>query len=215
MSDEQYNKLINKQLQESEEVYFADIENDKELVWDRIEVRLSERKAIPFWIYSAAAAVLLIMGLGFIFNLQLRYKNNEISKLQLQLKTQQSLLKRIQLPVYYAVNYTDTINKWHKNFIYSTVQTKDTIFYHDTITNLVNLTDTVFIKENEVKQIADNVIKEEKEFNDNKVITENQKLKKKARNRRFIILFGKPDNDSQEYSSTDYETQRLITLKSK
>jgi len=215
MNDEQYNKLIERQLRKNEDAYFADIERNKDLVWNRIEERMEKKKVIPLWIYFAAASVFLLFSIEFFFNKKIKFKDGEIYRLNVQIESQKKQIAKIKEPSYNTDNKQITIIKEHEQIVYLQKQSIDTIVLHDTITNLVIKNDTVFVQENNLEEIADNEIIKENNLAENKVITTDKGLPKKNKSRRFIFLFGKLNNNAQELNASSNETQSLITLRSK
>lgn len=211
MKNEQYNEFIQKQLDDNEERYFADIEHNKNAVWEKIEERLEKKKIIPLWFYSIAALILLLVGFGFIFYLQLERKDRQIFYLQSQLSMQQNELSRLKMSDNQVITKIDTVRVEHKAIVYVPVKMKEKIIEYDTITSVVKVTDTVFIKEQAPALLAEKENEKDAYLVDNNIVNVNELTKKKNRVRRFIFLFGRPKTERQP----DYESERLFTLKSK
>lgn len=211
MKNEQYNEFIQKQLDDNEERYFADIEHNKNAVWEKIEERLEKKKIIPLWFYSIAALILLLVGFGFIFYLQLERKDRQIFYLQSQLSMQQNELSRLKMSDNQVITKIDTVRVEHKAIVYVPVKMKEKIIEYDTITSVVKVTDTVFIKEQAPALLAEKENEKDAYLVDNNIVNVNELTKKKNRVRRFIFLFGRPKTDREQ----DHESERLFTLKSK
>jgi len=211
MKDKQYNDYIKQELQKHEEVYFAEIEHDKNAVWERIDEHLTKKKIIPLWFYTAAALILLLLGFGFIFYLQLERKDKQIFYLQAQLNEQQNEISRLKLSDNQIITKIDTVRVEHNAIVYVPVKMKEKIIEYDTITSIVKVMDTVFIKEKAPVLLAEKENEADAYLVDNNTVNVNELTKKKNRVRRFIFLFGRPKTEREP----DYESERLITLKSK
>jgi len=211
MNDELYKDFIQNQLNENEDSYFADIKHDKNLLWNRID----KNKIIPFWFYYAAATILLIIGMGFFFSIKMKYRDNEILKLQAQINWQNKKLSPNRQKSYNKIQIVDTLKIVNEKIVYQTKQMIDTIVLHDTLTDLVIKKDTIFIINNPVEQIADNEMKADNIAIKKSEMPINQVSHKKNREKRFIFLFGKPRNDAPIDATAENRTAGLITLKSK
>ena len=209
MKDEQYNKYIQDQVNKNEDLHFSDIRHDKNAVWERIEGRLEKKRAIPLWFYSAAATIILLVSMGFVFNQKLNSKNIEIAQLKAQLEVQQNQLAKIETKMSQPLKQIDTVEVLKEKVVYLPVKAYKEVVKHDTINHYVVKTDTVFIKEPVKKQLL--VKNEEKATIKN--VEQNDIIKKeKAKNktRRFVFLFGKPKQETN-----NQEMNRFVTLRSK
>ncbi|NJO93100.1 MAG: hypothetical protein HC831_32170 [Chloroflexia bacterium] len=210
MKDEQYNQYIREQVKNSEDLHYSDIENNKNDVWNRIEGRLEKKKVIPIWIYAVAASIILLISFGFMFNQKITNKNYEIALLKAQLQSKDAELAAISRTNYEVVKIIDTVKIVNEKVVYMPVKSYEKVVVHDTITNLVKLTDTIYInKQKEKAKYVVNDIKKEEEQNNQQELVNSTPVKKK-KNRRFIFLFGK----SKEETNYD-ENERLITLRTK
>lgn len=210
MKDEQYNEYIRRQLKENEEKHFSEVGHNKNAVWEQIDERLKKKTVIPLWFYSAAAFIILMVGLGFIFSQQLNNKEQEIGYLKEQLEKQQNEIAQIKTIDKQVIIRKDTAVIEQKEIVYIPVKTRETIIKHDTVIKFVKVTDTIFIKENTPSLIAESEDKDELKLADNKAITINNESKQNKKRNRFIFLFGRPKTDVHPY-----ESERLITLKTK
>jgi prefoldin subunit 5 len=209
MKDEQYNQYIREQVKNSEDLYYSDIENNKEDVWDRIEERLEKKKVIPIWIYIAAASIILLISFGFMFNQKITNKNHEIALLKAQLQAKDVELSSISKTNYEVVKIIDTVKIVNEKVVYLPVKAYEKVVVHDTITNMVKVTDTVYIKNQKEKaKFVVNDINKEGQNNQQMLVNSNPIKKKK--NRRFVFLFGKPKEETNQA-----ENARLITLRTK
>ena len=157
MKDEQqYNEFIKEQIKNSEGLHYADIEQNKEEIWKRIEARMEKKKVIPLWFYSAAASIILLIGLGFIFNQRISDKNIEIARLKAELEVKDSRLANMKEVNYKVIKLVDTVKIVNEKTVYLPVKSYEKVIVHDTITNLVKVTDTVFIKEEKKAQFVSN-----------------------------------------------------------
>lgn len=209
MKDEQqYNEFIREQVKINEELHYANIEQNKDDVWNRIEERLEKKKVIPLWFYSAAASFILFIGMGFIFQQKITDKNIEIAKLQAQLEAKDEKLTSINNTKYEVVKIVDTVKIVNEKIVYLPVKTYEKMIVHDTVTNMVKVTDTVYIKQQKEKsKFVVNDIKKEQN-NQQTIVNTNPENKKK--NRRFMFLFGKPKEETNQA-----ENAKLITLRTK
>lgn len=207
MKDEQYNKYDQDRLNAAENQYFANIEHDKDSTWERIEERLKKKTVIPIWIYFAAASILLILGISFIFNQSLNHKNNEIAELKLKYEIQKSSNNNPKSIKYQHIN-SDTVKIVQEKIVQIPVSSRDTLIIYDTISKIMVQKDTIFIREkntgskNEKKVLVSN-----KTFENQNIVNVNIKKKKE---RRFIFHFGKPKNES-----SNNEEPGLFTLRTK
>ncbi len=209
MKDEQqYNEFIREQVKKNEEFHYADIEQNKGDVWNRIEERLEKKKVIPVWFYSAAASFILLIGLGFIFNQQIADKNIEIAKLKTQLEAKNEKLASINTTNYEVVKIVDTVKIVNEKIVYLPVKTYEKLIVHDTITNMVKVTDTVYV--NQQKNKAKFIVNDIKKEQNNQQILVNTNTVKKNKNRKFMFFFGKAKEESNRA-----ENARLITLRTK
>ena len=209
MKDEQqYNEFIQKQVKNSEELHYADIEHNKDQLWSRIEERLKKKKVIPLWFYSAAASFVLLMGLGLVFNQKILNKNIEIEKLQAELDAKNEKIATISNTSYEVVKIVDTVKIVNEKIVYLPVKSYEKVIVHDTIINTLKVTDTVYIHQQ--KEVAKFVVNDENEEQNNQQITVNTNPVKKKKNRRFIFLFGKQKEETHQTENT-----RLITLRTK
>ncbi len=207
MKDEQYNQYIREQIKNSGDLHYSDIENNKDDVWDRIEERLKKKKVVPIWIYAAASIILLI-SIGFIFNQKITNKNHEIALLKAQLQAKNAELTSISRTNYKVVKIIDTVKIVNEKVVYLPVKAYEQVIVHDTITNMVKVTDTVYVKNQKEKaRFVKNDVTEE---DNNQQILVNSGPIKKKKNRRFVFLFGKPKEENNPA-----ENARLITLRTK
>ena len=205
MNDEQYNNLIKKELEENEGVFFSDIEHNRNRTWNLIEHRLEKKRIIPLWFYYAAASIILLFSVGFLFKQEINLKNTEIAQLDKKLI---ELENRTINETIKIIKKTDTINLVREKIVYVQSVKHDTIVSFDTITQLVTQIDTVFIKEETFELIAENEISKLNNlvyYSDN--TTSNQIKKKK--NRRFVFRFGRPVSNN----GNKVKTEPLISLR--
>ena len=205
MNEEQYNSFIKKQLEEHEDAFFFDIAQDKDKTWDFIEYRLEKKRIIPFWFYYAAAFLILLLGIGFLFNQEINHKNTEIAQLdkkliELENKSSNETIKIIEK--------TDTVNVIREKIIYVQSIKHDTVVKFDTVTKQLIQIDTVFIKEEAIELIAESKISNTNIAIDNEPEEEANQIKKK-KNRRFIFHFGTPRNNF----GNNVKHEMLISLK--
>jgi len=203
MNDEQYNKLIKRGLEENEEVFFSDIEHNKNRSWNLIEHRLEKKKIIPIWFYSAAASIILLFGIGFWFNYKIELKNESIAVLNNQII---ELKQENNKEIIKFVERTDTIKLTKDKLVYVPVIKYNTIVKYDTIFQQIIQTDTIFIKEKLPELIAEN------EISDNSInrqnINSNIQLKTKKK-RRFVFRFGMFGNNTVD----GVQKESLLSLK--
>ncbi|MDF1548623.1 MAG: hypothetical protein P1P88_12430 [Bacteroidales bacterium] len=179
-------------------------------MWEQIDERLKNKIIIPLWFYSAAAILILMLGFGYLISQQLDQKEQKIAKLQEQLEKQQNEITQLKMTDNQVIIKTDTVRIEQKEIVYIPVKTAETIVKHDTIINIVKVTDTVFIKEKSPLLYANNENKDELEPDANLTTARSQDSKGKNKKQRFIFLFGKPKSELPVY-----ESERLITLKTK
>jgi len=201
---EEQSENLKEDIKSAENQYFANIKHDKDQVWDRIEKRLKKNKTIPFWIYYAAASILLVLSMGFVFNQSILSKNKEIAELKLKFESRDKNAILIQYPRYKHFKL-DTIQTVKERLVQVPVNLHDTLYIYDTIQNIVVQMDTVYIRERK----KEDKLMVENQIQDNKYLENGTDLKKK-RNRRFIIQFGKPKTET-----TNTEQQSLLTLRTK
>jgi len=207
MKDEQqYNEFIKKQVKNSEDLHFSDIEQNKENVWDRIETRMEKKKVIPLWFYAAVASIILLIGLGSIFNQKLTNKNIEIASLKDELEVKDSRLAKIDETKYKVMKLIDTVKIVNEKVVYLPVKSYEKVVICDTVTNVVKVIDTVYVHRKEEAKFVVNDIEED----NNQQITVNSNRVKKKKNRRFVFLFGKPKEETNRSDNA-----RLITLRTK
>jgi hypothetical protein len=206
MKEEQYN--IEESLNAAENQYFANIKHNKDLVWERIDERMKKKKIIPFWIYYAAASILLLIGMYTIFKFKLDGKNNEIAGLKNRIELQQSniQLTKITESVKWKI---DTVKILNEKIVGIPVQLFDTLIVHDTITKTLVKNDTIYINSDNTQKPEKNLLVQDK-ISDNQINDTYFKDKKKKRNRRFIFQFGKQQTENQ-----NIELQNLISLGTK
>lgn len=205
MNDEQYNDFIKKQLDENEEAHFSDVEHNKKRTWNLIEHRLKKKRIIPIWFYSAAAYIILLFGIGFLFNSEINDKNAEIAGLNQRIAKleKQNVVKKVKI-----VTKTDTIRLVKDKLVYIPVIKHNTIIEHDTVIKLITQNDTVFIKDVIPELIAENkTLKSKNIVFNHDVITGNQIKKRKKK--RFVFRFGIPGNNKGDR----VQKESLISLK--
>jgi hypothetical protein len=206
MKEEQYN--IEESFNAAENLYFASIRHNKDLVWEKIEDRMKKKKIIPYWIYYAAASILLLISMYTIFKFKLDGKNSEIASLKGKIDLQQAniQLTKIKKSVECRI---DTVKILNEKIVGLPVQLFDTLVVHDTITKTLVKRDTIYINSDQVKKPENNLLVQEN-ISDNQIHDTYFKNKKKNRNRRFIFQFGKQQTENQ-----NIELQSLITLGTK
>lgn len=206
MKDEQYNN--EESLDAAENQYFASIKHNKDLVWERIDERMKKKKIIPFWIYYAAASIILLIGMYTIFKFKLDDKNNEIAGLINRIELQQSnnqltkIVKSVKLKI-------DTVKILNEKIVGIPVQLFDTLVVHDTITKTLFKKDTIYINSDITQKPEKNLLVQDK-ISDNQINDTYFSNKKKKRNRRFIFQLGKQQTENQ-----NIELQSLISLGTK
>ena len=205
MNDEQYNSLIKKQLEENEETFFSDVEYNKNRTWNLIEHRLEKKKIIPLWFYYAAAFLILLFGISFLFRYEIKNKNTEIAQLNKKLI---ELENKNSIETIKIIEKTDTVNVINEKIVYVQSVKHDTIVKFDTITKMLTQTDTVFIKEEAFELIAENEISDTNTIVNNLLTEETNQIKKK-KNRRFIFRFGTSKNNY----GNNVKHEPLISLK--
>jgi len=203
MNDKQYNDFINKQLEENEEAHFSNVEHNKKRTWNLIEYRLKRKKIIPLWFYYAAASIILFFCVGFVFNSELKHKNNEIAILNSKIaEFEQNEIEKVKI-----IKKTDTVILTKDKLIYIPVIEHDTVSINDTTVKLITQIDTIFIKEKLPELITENEISNPNILVDNKLRESNQiKTKKK---RRFVFRFGVPGKNNENR----VQKEPLISLK--
>jgi len=207
MKEGQFSNYSHQDIDNAENQYFENIKHDKDLVWERIEVRLKKRKIIPLWFYYAAASILIMLSMGTIFKYKLDDKNQEIAALKNPLYTHMSINQATKIEKYIEWK-TDTIKIINQKIVSIPVQTTDTLFVHDTITCFLVKNDTIYINKLEKKTEKNLLVQEN--ISDNQIVEQNSITKKKKRNKRFVFQFGKSQTES-----LNIEPQSLISLKTK
>jgi hypothetical protein len=205
MNEEQYNSLIKKQLEEHEDAFFSDIAQNRERTWDLIEYRLEKKRIIPLWFYYAAASLILLLGIGFLFKQEINLKNTEIVQLDKKLV---ELENRTVNGTIKIVEKTDTVNIISEKIIYVQLIKHDTVVKFDTITKLLTRVDTVFIKDEASELIAENENPNTNNTVNHERTDETEPIKKR-KNRRFIFRFGTPKNNL----GNNVKHEPLISLK--
>ena len=206
MNEEQYNSLIKKQLEENEDTFFSDIEHSKNRTWNLIEHRLEKKKIIPLWFYYAAAFLILLFGISFLFRYEIKNKNTELALLNKKITDLENNISDKTIKI---IEKPDTVKLISKQIMYVQTIKHDTILMFDTINQLITKTDTVFIKEELPELIAENEIAKTNNIINNELTSSNKINKKKKKNKRFTFRFGTPRNN---YDNTVKETS-LLSLK--
>lgn len=191
MNDEQYNNLIKRELEENEEVFFSDIKHNKNRIWNLIEHRLEKKRIIPLWFYYAAASIVLLFGISFLFSYEMKLKSIEIAQLNKKLVKLENQKNKDRINI---ISKTDTIKLIKNKFVYVPVIKQNTIIEHDTIVRLITQIDTVFINETIPGLIVENEISKSDIAVFNNDITPSNKVKTKKK-RRFVFRFGMLGNN--------------------
>ena len=215
MKEELYNQDNRESFIAAENDFFATIRHDKDQVWERIDDRLEKKKAIPFWYYSIAASFLIFVSIGIIFIQQIKEKNRQIEKLQVQLYINENKQFEAEIPVDKTEKQSNIIEVKQEKIIYRNLIITDTVVLRDTITKKVIERDTVYVQENKALYIADMPIKEEVKLYEKYYSASNQTNPAKKKNRRFIFKFGKNTNETNGLETASNEESGLITLRSK
>lgn len=205
MNDEQYNSLIKRELDENEDAFFSDIAQNKDRPWDLIEYRLEKKRIIPLWLYYAAAFLILLLGIGFLFNQEMKLKNMEVAQLNEKLIEFKNRASNEKIKI---IEKTDTVNVISEKIVYVQSVKHDTVMKFDTITKLLTQIDTVFIKEEAFELIAENEISNTNNTV-NYELTEVADQIKKKKNRRFVFRFGRPASNN----GNKVKTEPLISLR--
>ncbi|MEN8121458.1 MAG: hypothetical protein ABFS35_13990 [Bacteroidota bacterium] len=203
MNDKQYNDFIKKQLDENEETHFSDVEHNKNRTWNLIEHRLEKKRIIPLWFYYAAASIIMLFSLGFLFNYEIKLKNKEIAVLNQKVAEYKDQKREEKVKI---IEKTDTLRLIKDKLVYIPVIKQNTIIKHDTIVKMITQTDTVFVKEKLPDLIAENEISDNSVNNQN--ISPNNQLKLKKK-RRFVFRFGMFGNNNVNIEANE----QLISLK--
>jgi hypothetical protein len=215
MKEEPYNQDNLESFIAAENDFFATIRHDKDQVWERIEDRLEKKKAVPFWYYSVAASFLIFVSIGIIFFQQIKEKNRQIEKLQVQLYINKNKQIEAEIPVDKTEKQLNSLEVKQEKIIYRNLIITDTIVLHDTITNKIIEKDTVYVQDNKALYIANIAIKEEGQLYEKNYAASNQKNPAKKKTRRFIFKFGKHDSETTGFETASNEESGLITLRSK
>jgi hypothetical protein len=209
MKDGQFNNYSQENIDVAENLYFANIQHDKDLVWDRIENRLKKKKIIPLWYYYAAASVIIILCFSWFFHMSIEKKNNEIAQLKKGLESNSKNQKMVEKIVYLEPKI-DTVKIINEKVSHVIINKYDTVLVRDTVPTFIVKKDTIYIKEKNEGNKMDKKALVINEYTENQKYTSNNISQKKKKEKRFIFKFGKTSTESSAN-----EPQSLLTLKTK
>jgi hypothetical protein len=212
MKEGPFNNFEKEEFIGAENSYFANIRHDEKLVWKRIEEKLGNKRTIPFWVYSLAASILIISGMGFFFSHTINQKNHEIDQLLISLNKSTGIVENNDSFLSYPIKTPDVIVREVEKTVYLTKTVTDTVYLYDTLLYVKNQTDTIFVFKNE-KFLEEQT--EKISFAENQNVESGKIKSGKKRSWPTFIFFGKNKEDNATENISNSDKQGLLTFKSK